>query len=43
MIVVGILPFLLLFWLIWPPVLAVLVMAMALIDGTRVKRAVQPG
>jgi hypothetical protein len=43
MIVVGILPFLMLFWLIWPPVLAVLVMAMALIDSARVARAVQPG
>jgi hypothetical protein len=35
MIVVGILPFLMLFWAIWPPVLGVLVMAMALIDSAR--------
>jgi hypothetical protein len=35
MIVVGLLPFLGLFWLIVPPVLAVVVMAMALIDSAR--------
>jgi fatty acid desaturase len=35
MIVVGILPFLALFWLIVPPVLAIVVMAMALMDSAR--------
>jgi hypothetical protein len=34
MIVVGILPFLVLFWLIIPPLLAILVMVMALIDSS---------
>lgn len=35
MIVVGVLPFCALFWAIWPPVLALLVMVLALIDSTR--------
>lgn len=35
MIVVGLLPFLTLFWLIVPPVLAIVVMTMALIDSAR--------
>src|SRR4051794_9896203 len=42
MIVVGVLPFAMLFWLIWPPILVVAVMAMALIDSARgATRAVQ--
>jgi hypothetical protein len=35
MIVVGVLPFCALFWAIWPPMLALVVMVMAIIDSTR--------
>lgn len=35
MIVIGLLPFLTLFWQIYPPILAILVMTMALIDSAR--------
>jgi hypothetical protein len=38
MIVVGLLPFLALFWLIWPPILAIVVMTLALIDSARTPR-----
>jgi len=35
MIVVGVLPFCALFWAVWPPVVALVVMVMALIDSAR--------